>query len=115
MIKLAVILGFFFISTSQVYSQKIFEVDAKYKADISVHVTQYKYKADLLVYKQNSELSIEDNAGVWFFVDEAYKAFKKVYFVSSEYQSDLVICYVEHKYQAGWKNDEKKYLLETKL
>lgn len=109
--KISIFVLLLFLSQS-VYSQKIFQVDAEYKADVKVFIVDSKLEADLLVYKAISKLSIEGNAGVWYFAKKAYMADKKVYFVSSEYQADLTIYYVKHKYQAGWRNEEKEYLLE---
>ena len=96
----------------EAYSQKVFEVEYKYQADISVQVVDASYKADLLVFKAKSALEVDGNNGVWFFTKEAYTASKKLYFVSNEYQSDLRIYYVKERYKAGWKNPEKRYLLD---
>lgn len=105
--------SFFFICFLKTgYSQKIYEVNKKYKSDITAFISENEYSADLLVYKANSGLSTEGNNGVWLFVEEAYMADKKVYFVDAEYQANLVICYVKNKYQAGWRNNEKKHLFE---
>ena len=66
-------------------AQKIYSVDAEYKAQVKVYVVDAEYKADLLVYKENAEYKAGDNDGRWYFVDAEYKA--------------------------GWKNTSKKHLL----
>lgn len=41
--------------TSAVNAQKVYSVDAEYKADVKVYVVDAEYKADLLVYKEDAE------------------------------------------------------------
>ena len=53
----------------------------------------------------------EGNDGLWYFVDYASQADKKVHFVEYESQSDLKIYFVEYKSYAGWKNSSKKHIL----
>jgi len=92
-------------------AQKIYSVDAEYKAQVKVYVVDAEYKADLLVYKENAEYKAGNNDGRWFFVDAEYKANKKIYFEDAEYKAELKIYFVDAEYKAGWKNTSKKQLL----
>lgn len=92
-------------------AQKIYSVNADYKADVKVYVVDADYKADLLVYKVDSDYKAGKNDGKWFFTDADYKADKKIYFVDADYKADLKIYFVNSDYKAGWKNSAKKALL----
>ena len=92
-------------------AQKIYSVDAEYKAQVKVYVVDAEYKADLLVYKEDAEYKAGKNDGSWYFVDAEYKANKKIYFEDAEYKADLKIYFVDAEYKAGWKNASKKQLL----
>ena len=48
-------------------AQKVYSVDAEYKADVKVYVVDADYKADLLVYKVDADYKAGDNDGKWFF------------------------------------------------
>ena len=85
-------------------AQKIFTVDANYKADIKVFVVDAEYKADLVVFKEKADYQAKGNEGLWFFVDAAYKADKKIYFVDAEYKSELKIFFCDAEYKAKWRN-----------
>ena len=50
-------------------AQKIYSVDAEYKADVKVFVVDAEYKADLLVFKVDAEYKAGDNNGKWYFTD----------------------------------------------
>jgi hypothetical protein len=64
------LLLFGFLGLAQLsQAQKIFSVDAEYKANVKVYVVDAEYKADLLVYKENAEYKAGSNDGKWFFVD----------------------------------------------
>ncbi len=97
--------------THKVTAQKIYSVDAAYKADIKVYVADAAYKADLLVYKEDAAYKATDNKGRWFFTDAAYKADKKVYFVDASYKADLIIFFVDAEYKAKWQKLDKIYYL----
>lgn len=93
---------------TSVNAQKVYSVDADYKADVKVFVVDADYKADLLVYKVDSDYKAGDNDGKWYFTDADYKAKKKIYFVDADYKADLKIYFVDSDYKAGWKNSSKK-------
>ena len=48
-------------------AQKIYSVDAEYKAQVKVYVVDAEYKADLVVYKENAEYKAGNNDGRWYF------------------------------------------------
>ena len=73
------------LSTLSAKAQKIYSVDAEYKAG--------------------------ENDGKWFFVDAEYKAKKKIFFVDAEYKAELKVYFVDAEYKAGWKKSEKKHLM----
>lgn len=79
---------------------KVFVVDAEYKADLVVYRTDKEYRAKK-----------EENKGIWFITDRAYRADMKVFFVDREYQSDLKVFFTDKEYRAGWKKNEKKPLM----
>lgn len=56
-----------FFNILNVQAQKVYAVDAAYKADVKVFVVSSAYQADLLVYKVSSNYQAGDNDGKWFF------------------------------------------------
>jgi len=96
-------------------SQSIFTCEYKYQSDITVKVVNYKHEADLLVYRSTVDYNTKGNKGVWYFTDTKYTSDISVQFVKYKYQADLTIYYVRHSYEAGWRNKNKKYLIQTKL
>ncbi len=104
---IALIIGF----SNSNYAQKVYSVNASYKADIKVYVVDAEYKADLLVYKENADYKADGNEGHWFFTDADYKAKKKIYFVDADYKADLKIYFVDAEYKAKWKDSSKKQLM----
>ena len=100
-----------FTSISILKAQKVYSVNADYKADVKVYVVSADYKADLLVYKVSADYKAKGNEGLWFFTDADYKASKKIYFVDADYKADLNIFFVESDYKAGWKDKAKQHLL----
>ena len=63
------------------------------------------------IYSVDQSSQADGNDGLWYFVDYASQADKKIYFVEYESQSDLKIYFVKYKSQAGWNNRSKKHLL----
>ncbi len=98
-------------SMTALNAQKIYSVDAEYKADVKVFVVDAEYKADLLVFKEDAEYKATGNEGKWFFVDAEYKAKKKIYFVDAEYKAGLKVFFVDAEYKAGWKNKSKQAVM----
>ena len=67
------------LGTLQAYSQKIYSVDSKYRADVVVYVVDSQTKADLVVYKTKHryEAKAEENEGIWYIAPSAYQADRK--------------------------------------
>ncbi|WP_226789817.1 DUF6150 family protein [Flagellimonas hadalis] len=93
-------------------AQRVFEVDADYKADYLVFEVDSEYKADLLVHKVDREYKAKYNKGLWFFTDRDYKADFEIFFVDREYKADLTVFFVDRDHKAGWRNDAKRLALE---
>ena len=70
--KKIILLALILSPLTSLHAQKIFSVDAEYKADVKVFVVDAEYKADLLVFKENAEYKATGNEGKWFFVDAEY-------------------------------------------
>lgn len=49
--------------------------------------------------------------GLWYFVDYASQADKKIFFVDYASQADLKIYFMDYQSQAGWRNKSKLHLL----
>lgn len=94
-------------------AQKVYSTDYKYQADVNVFVTDREYKADLVVYKTKHSYNAKanENKGIWYFTKHQYDADKKIYFVDHEYQADIIIYFTDKEYKAGWKKNDKKYLM----
>ena len=93
-------------------SQLICATEHPGMADLKVYVTEYQGMADLLVYKQPYQVAVGPNNGQWFFTPYQGSATKIIYFTDQQGLADLIICYVDTQGAAGWKNREKKRLLE---
>lgn len=101
------------ITIATAYGQKIYSVDSKSRADLTVYVVDAEYKADLIVYKTDKDYRAKanENKGIWYFTDKSYRADKKVYFTDRPTQADLKVYFTDKDYRAGWKSSEKKPLL----
>ena len=105
------IISLFGLNCFQVYPQKIFSVkyasDANFKAVVVDQISQ----ADIKIYKEDVISQAKDNAGIWYFTKIRSEADKNVMFVEYLSQADLKIYFVKYRSQAGWINEEKKWLL----
>ena len=108
---ISIIIGIIFIFPLSGFSQRIFSVDAEYKADIKVFVVDAEYKADLVVYKVKEAYQAGKNDGQWYFADAEYKADFTIFFVDAEYKSELKVFFADAAYKAGWKKRDKMHLL----
>ena len=99
--------------TLQAYSQKIYSVDSKYRADVVVYVVDSQTKADLVVYKTKHRYvaKAEENEGIWYIAPSAYQADKKVYFTDRPSEADFKVYFTDSKYRAGWRDSSKKPLM----
>ena len=101
-------------SKFSINAQKIYSCKSYKDADFIAYVTEFKNKADIIVYKCYSENEATGNTGKWFFVKDEKNADVKIYF--DEYKTDakLFIYYTNNKKYAAWKNYSKKHLLNKK-
>lgn len=95
----------------KVKAQKIYPTDATWKPGVKVFVVDQPYKADLLVYKVEYNWQAKDNKGLWNIVEHPWQADHTIIFVEHSWQADLNIYYCRNQYQAGWRDDRLKYLL----
>ena len=101
----------FLMSAFSLSGQTIFSEDYKSQADVKVYVVDYKSQADLAVYKVEYENQSKGNKGLWYFVDYKSQSNKSIFFVDYKTQADLLIYFVDYKSQAGWINNQLKYLM----
>jgi len=94
------------------HSQIVYSVDNQSFADIKVYVVSSQAFADLLVYKQSNQAFVGPNNGQWFFTTNQSFAKKKIFFTDNQAFADLKIFYVDSPNFAGWKNMDKKSLLD---
>ncbi len=67
--RILTLLSLFFLTMFSLKAQKVYSVDAPYKADVKVFVVDAEYKADLFVYKVDAEYKAGNNDGKWYFTD----------------------------------------------
>ncbi len=92
-------------------SQTIFKVDSVNNAHIRVYVTNEVNKADLKVYNVNTQEEANKD-GLWYLTTNESEAFLKVYYFTEEKNEliDLYIYNVSDPNEAGWINNDKRYL-----
>lgn len=73
-----IIIYCFVITTFNLYSQQLFKVDKKYKADVVVFIVNKEYKADLKVFIVDKEYKAKGNEGKWFFTKTKSKSQKVI-------------------------------------
>lgn len=99
------------ITTTQLYSQKLYSVEYPSQSDLKVFVVDYESQCDLKVFKVDYPSQVDGNQGLWHFVDYPSQSDFKIYFVDYESQSDLKIYFVKYQSQAGWRDKSKQHLL----
>jgi len=110
-LKKIILLSFMLLSYSTLKAQKVFTVDADWKADVKVYVVDTEWKADLLVFKVDANWKAGKNDGKWFFTNADWKAEKKVYFVDADWKADLKIYFVYSDWKAKWVDKSKISLM----
>lgn len=90
---------------------KIYATNDPAQADFKVYFTTYAAEADILVYRVMRPNAVR-RAGHWCFVKHPEEAEKCFYQVYQRFNCDLVVCYTDSKYEAGWKNPTMQYLLD---
>ena len=94
-------------------AQKIFDTHNESRADVKVFVVNNESRADLIVYTTNYDSRAKGNKGIWFWEHNSSRADKKICFVNNESRADLKVYFTNYESRAGWKNQEKKYLMES--
>lgn len=95
-------------------AQKVCVTTSEYRADVKVYITNHEYEADLKVYYTDKPYNsaIKQNKGVWYPTSKSYQADKVIYYTDKPYRADLKIFVVGHEYRAGWRKNDKAYLME---
>ena len=106
--------AFVLVSIFTLNAQKIYLCQSDKDADIIAFITDYKNKADIIVYKCYTKENAVGNNGRWFFVKDKKDADVKIFI--DEYKTDakLFIYYTNNKKYAAWRNYSKKHLLNKK-
>jgi len=105
------LISYLLLIVVSINAQKVYSVNYKNQADITVYVVEYENQADLKVYKVKYQNQVGKNDGKWFFTQNFTQAKKRIFFVNYPNQADLKIYFVKYENQAGWKNMSKKSLL----
>lgn len=112
MIKKALYVLSFLLTSQYVKAQKIYPTDATWESGVKVYVVNQAYKADLVVYNVDYDWQAKGNKGLWKTVEHSWQADHTIIFVKHSWQADLNIYYCKNQYQAGWKNNQLKFKLD---
>ena len=107
------IISVLFAIASVSSAQKVYRTDKRYEADVRVYVVGHAYEADLIVYKADRAYMATGNKGIWYFCRAPYEAQKKIFFAQWGYDAELKIMFTDKEYEAGWRNEKKKSLMES--
>lgn len=102
------------VFSAAAFAQTVYKAPFRSDGEVRVYETQYKSEADLLVFKAAYKVPTGDNRGMWFFTDTRSIADKRVYFTDNRNDADIVIFYTPYASEAGWRNQQKKQLMEVK-
>jgi len=111
---LLLLTSFLTLSAAATQAQVVYKTDTRGDAEVKVYVSQYKGDADLLVYKTEFMRDADGNRGIWYFSEFRSMADKRVYISDFRGDADIVICYTQDRGEAGWRNSQKKELMEKK-
>lgn len=107
------VLFIFFISIFlSAMAQKVYDTHNESRADVKVYVVDKDYRADLIVYTTNTDHRAKGNKGIWFIEHNESRADKKICFVNNASRADLKVYFTNTESRAGWKNPDKKSLME---
>jgi hypothetical protein len=102
-----------FMATESTNAQAIFVDKYSGRGVISVYISDYDDgSVDLRVNKVSSFSSAKGNEGNWYLESDQFNADYKIHFVDSKINADIVIYYVSHSWEKGWKKTEKQKLFE---
>jgi hypothetical protein len=110
------LLSSFLILSAALKAQIVYQAPVRSDGEVRVYVTKYRSEADLIVFKSQNigEARASGNAGVWYFTDTRSLAEKRVYITDIRADSDITIAYTDIRGDAGWRNPQKKKLMEKK-
>ena len=108
--KIAAFFAALFVASS-LDAQVVYKTSFKEDAQVKVYVTEYKMDADVVVYKTPFIHNADGNNGIWFFTPYQGEANKRILFVPSAVNADLIVYWTNVKEEAGWMNKKKKYLM----
>lgn len=93
----------------QAFSGNVFIVKHKSDADVVVYVTNNRYdnNLNLLVYVTRDKNEAKNCDEVWYRVNYSSEANIKIYFTKNKSEADIIVSYVSHKYEAGWRRANK--------
>lgn len=102
------------LGTLHSFSQQIYVTETPTTAQVKVYVVNTPTIADLVVYKANSPVypGVNQNEGIWYFVSTPTIANKTIYYVETPTIADLQIYFTEVPTIAGWRNPNKRQLME---
>lgn len=92
MSQIMVILSVFFVTTSGTHDYKVF-------------VTKNKYEADLWVWRSKVKYEGFGKEEFWFQTNSKYQSSFTVKYIKLKYKADLIVYFVDNKYQAGWRKN----------
>ena len=111
--KFSIIIIFLLLGASMnAKSQKVYTTQDITEAEIKIYVCANKNDADLVVYQCSNVNEAIGNNGLWFFCQYKTQTKNIIGFVSSPDEAKLKIYYTTVKTEAGWLNENKKYLLD---
>lgn len=103
---------FIFVTSLSAYGQVVYKTQFVEDANVKVYVTQYKQEADVVVFKTPFIHNADGNSGCWYFTPYQGEANKRIFFMPSKDNSNLIIYWTNNKDEAGWQNKKKKYLMK---
>ncbi|MCH5232645.1 MAG: hypothetical protein J1E78_03325, partial [Muribaculaceae bacterium] len=112
MMKNIEILCFLTLTFMPAEAQKVYDTHNESRADVKVFVVDKDYRADLVVFTTNTDSRAKDNRGIWFIEHTESRADKKICFVNAASRADLKVYFTNTESRAGWRNPEKKALME---
>ena len=94
--------------------QNVYITEVPTVADVKVYVTSTPTIADVIVYKAPSAIypGIDENKGIWRFVDIQTIANKTIFYTDVPTIADLKVYFTNDPMRAGWIDDSKKKLME---
>ena len=100
-----------FLFQNNVQAQVVYSSEWKSEANAKIYVSEWKSEADLIVYKTEWKSEASKNNGIWYFSEWKSES-KIIYFTDWKSDADIIIYFTEWKSEAGWKKQQKRYLLD---